>query len=530
MKHLKKIAAALALTLTLSACGGGTASSADQSFDYGGGTPLRILSGSENKELADILDVFSRDHHINIEMDYAGSLDIMRTLQGGAEDYDAVWPASSIWLNAGDTGHKVKHAESVSLTPVVFGIRQSLAEELGFVGREVSVGDILQATQTGKLRFCMTSATQSNSGCSAYIGFLYAMLGSPDIITADDLTSPTLAREMTALLAGVDRSSGSSDWLKELFLSGSYDAMVNYECLIISANRQLEAEGKETLYTVYPYDGLSLADSPLGYVDNGRQKQEDAFLTLQEYLLSDEVQAEIQRTGRRTGYEGVLAENSDVFRADWGIQASRVLSPNKMPAADVLFDCLNLYQTELKKPSLTVYCLDYSGSMRGEGRSRMVEAMEQVLIQKNAAQNFLQASENEITIVIPFDSAPRDVHTAAGNGSELEALYPCVEGESAGGGTDIYAAAADALDQLSAYDLSAYTPAVILLTDGQSDDHYTQFCQEYKAFGQDVPIFSIMFGDADPAQLNDLATLTNARVFDGRKDLVGAFRSVKGYN
>ena len=52
-----------------------------------------------------------------------------------------VWPASSLWLTAGDTQYRVKHAQSISITPVVFGIRRSLAEELGFVGREVSVSD-----------------------------------------------------------------------------------------------------------------------------------------------------------------------------------------------------------------------------------------------------------------------------------------------------------------------------------------------------------------------------------------------------
>ena len=46
----------------------------------------------------------------------------------------------------------------------------------------------------------------------------------------------------------------------------------------------------------------------------------------------------------------------------------------------------------------------------------------------------------------------------------------------------------------------------------------------------DVPVFSIMFGSADPTQLESLAELTHARVFDGREDLIGAFRSVKGYN
>ena len=148
---------------------------------------------------------------MNIEMDYQGSLDIMRALQGETIDYDAVWPASSLWLTAGDTQYRVKHAQSISITPVVFGIRQSLAS------------DLLSAIQAGELEFCMTSATQSNSGCSAYIGFLYALLGNPDVITSESLQTPGLSEQITQLLSGVDRSSGSSDWLKDLFLTGGYD-------------------------------------------------------------------------------------------------------------------------------------------------------------------------------------------------------------------------------------------------------------------------------------------------------------------
>ena len=539
MKRAVLSACILAFALLLTACGpassDSTASASDpasgeQAFNYGGDVTLRILSGSENQELEDILDDFAREYGVNIQMDYQGSLDIMRTLQGETVDYDAVWPASSLWLTAGDTQYRVKHAQSISITPVVFGIRQSLAEELGFVDTEVSVNDLLSAIQSGKLDFCMTSATQSNSGCSAYIGFLYALLGNPDVITSESLQAPGLSEQITQLLSGVDRSSGSSDWLKDLFLTGGYDAMVNYECLIISANQELEARGEETLYAVYPYDGLSIADSPLGYVDNGDAEKEQAFLDLQEYLLSSEVQNEIQHTGRRTGYEGVSEENHDVFRTDWGIQSDRVLSPIRMPSTDVLMECLNLYQTEFRKPSLTVYCLDYSGSMEGTGRAQMVEAMSQILIQENAEKNLLQASEHEVNILIPFEGYPRDIYTAVGNGSELESLYTQVEAEVATGGTDIYAAATEGLQQLGNYDLSQYTPAIILLTDGVSDGSIDAFQTAYEAFGADVPVFSIMFGSADPTQLEELAELTHARVFDGREDLIGAFRSVKGYN
>lgn len=158
-----------------------------QVFDYGGSQTLRILSGSENRELEQILDDFAREEHINIVMEYQGSLDIMRALESGTTDYDAVWPASSMWISAGDTSHRVKHSASISITPVVFGIRQSLAEELGFVGQEVSVSDILSAVSDGKLEFCMTSATQSNSGCCAYIGFFICPFGKPGY---DHLRSP----------------------------------------------------------------------------------------------------------------------------------------------------------------------------------------------------------------------------------------------------------------------------------------------------------------------------------------------------
>lgn len=246
MKRAVLSACILAFALLLTACGPassdsitstGDPASGEQTFHYGGDVTLRILSGSENQELEGILDDFARERGVNIEMEYQGSLDIMRTLQGETVDYDAVWPASSLWLTAGDTQYRVKHAQSISITPVVFGIRQGLAEELGFVGTEVSVSDLLSAIQSGKLNFCMTSATQSNSGCSAYIGFLYALLGNPDVITSESLQTPGLSEQITQLLSGVDRSSGSSDWLKDLFLTGGYDAMVNYECLIISANQ-----------------------------------------------------------------------------------------------------------------------------------------------------------------------------------------------------------------------------------------------------------------------------------------------------
>ena len=75
-------------------------------------------------------------------------------------------------------------------------------------------------------------------------------------------------------------------------------------------------------------------------------------------------------------------------------------------------------------------------------------------------------------------------------------------------------------------------PAVILMTDGQSNTGSTMsdLQAEYERIGKDIPIFCISFGEASEDQLDQIARLAKGRVFDGRKDLVTAFRNVKGYN
>lgn len=495
---------------------------------------IRIISGSENKELEPIIAEFVAKEKINVEMDYKGSLDIMRKMGEETFEYDAVWPAGGIWISAGDSNHRVKHQKSISVTPVVFGIRESLAEQLGFTEGDVSVSDILEAIRQKKMTFCMTSATQSNSGASAYIGFLYALLGGPDQITEEMLQNPELRKNISELLSGVDRSSGSSDWLKDMFLKGNFDAMVNYEALIISANRELEAAGKETLHVVYPYDGLSLADSPLAYYAPATpdEAKEKAFLTLQNYLLSEEAQNKIQQTGRRNAYGQVTAGNETVFRKEWGCDLDLVLSPINMPSRDILFESLSLYQTEFRKPSLTIYCLDFSGSMSGSGQRQLMEALEQVLDQEQAKKNLLQANPNEKNMFLLFNDSVFERYESSGKADDLKQVLNRIHGHEPYDGTDIYGTAIEALRELDALNLEDYNPAIILMSDGRSNgrDDYRDFENVYVEGSYDVPVFAIMFGDAREEEMVEITALTNGRVFDGREDLIGAFRKVKGYN
>ena len=186
--------------------------------------PLSIVAGSENKTLEPFILDWAARNNTALTVTYLGSVDISREIEKGtAGGYDAVWPAQSLWIALGDTGKVTKHAESILRSPVVLGLKKSIAQKLGWVGRDdITVQMIAKGASTNRFRLAMTSATQSNSGASAYIGFLYAMAGNPDLLTMANLSDLKVQDAVRALLAQVDRSSGSSGssgWLKDALVA-----------------------------------------------------------------------------------------------------------------------------------------------------------------------------------------------------------------------------------------------------------------------------------------------------------------------
>ncbi|KAA8828240.1 vWA domain-containing protein [Bifidobacterium tissieri] len=516
-----------------------------QEFKPKSGSPtatLKIASGSENREVAGAIQKAVDDSKVAVTLDYMGSLDIMNTLSNGGGDYDAVWPASSMWISMGDTKHIVKNAQSTSTTPIVFGIEKKTAQSLGWADNDgktkaVATTDLIDAVKAGQLKFSMTSATQSNSGASAYLAFLTAIAKTGQALTKDDLNNANVQNSVKTLLSGVDRSSGSSDWLKDMVVANPdrFDAMVNYESLVIQANKQLTKNGKDPLVAIYPADGIAVSDSPLGYVDRG-QKNDTAFGDFSKALQSKEAKLLFEQAGRRTGLGGVLTYASDAkvkdsFRSEWGINTtSEALKTIPMPAADVINASLDIYQSILRKPSWTVWVVDYSGSMTGTGKDGVVKGLNAALNPDQAKQAHIESGNEDVNVFIPFSSDA--FSPTKTTGTDTSAILNKGSDTMPTGGTDIYAGLQAALQNNMPDDFSKYTTAIVLMTDGQSQtSNKDAFTADYKSNGHEVPIFSIMFGEADPSQLQELASLSNAKVFDGRsEDLATVFRQVKGYN
>jgi Ca-activated chloride channel family protein len=502
----------MALLLSLSSC--------TEINDSERSVAFTILSSSENKNLEQMLTKFANKNKIDINFEYTGSLNIPALVKSSQKDYDAVWSSNSIW-NASISSSVIKNSRSISINPVIFAVKESKYKDLGF-SKDTVVKDIVKAVETGKLNFLMPSVTQTNSGASAYLGFLNSLAGNPPVLTEKDLNMPTLQNSLKSLFKGVARNSGSDEYLIDIYNEGNYDALVNYESSLIELNERLIKSKMEPLKFIYPPDGVSISDSPFAYIDNNDENKLEIFKKLQAFLLSEETQKELEEMGRRTSYGG-LVSNDKVFKESYGIDKSAYLSPIKYPAMSVINSALNLYQNLFRKPSVVAFCLDYSGSMSGEGNEQLVAAMEKILTHKLASEDLIQFSEKDIIYIIPFSNEVKYVESSE-SGLDTALLLDMIKQTEPRGGTDIYVPIEVAVKLLKKYDSNVYTKSIVLMTDGDSGGWFVS--EEFN----DIPVFSIMFGDANSEQLDYITELTNGKTFDGRVDLINAFKQIRAYN
>ena len=489
-----------------------------------------LISSSENKVFEEQIKSFAKKNKIDIDISYDDTLKITRRLNQG-EKYDAVWLANSIWTYAVDSNvTRISDTKATSINPIVFGIRKSKAEELGFVDKEVYTDDLVRVVQEGKLKFSMPNPTTTNSGASAYLGILTSLAGNPEVLTQEMLEDEELKEKLKNFFSGVERSSGDEAYLEEMFVKGDYEAVFTYESSIININKKLEAAGKEILYAIYPVDGVSISDSPIGYIDQKDEHKKEQYQLIANYLVSDEGQALLAKNGRRTWYGGVTdSADKSIFNPNWGIDTTHYISPLKYPSTTVIKQALTLYQNSLRKPVHVVFCLDFSGSMWGEGIDQLRDAMDYILTDR-AANDFLQFTGEDIIEVIP-DNSKVDTVWYSHSDEELLVLNERIKDLSPNGGTALYPAAQKAITLLQNEDTSKYNTSVIVMTDGAGNvGKYSDLENYYHSINSNIPIYSIQFSAADITQLEKMAKLSNGKVFDGRNSLIDAFMEVRGYN
>lgn len=500
---------------------------AGEVFDDGS---FKILSTYENKDLEEEIVEYGRKNGISISFKYSEDLESVATLNS-TNNYDAVWASNSIWLYQ-VTGSTITNSKSISVNPVVLAVKKSKAQEFGLTSGNVKNSDILNVIKEKKLKYVMSSVVKTNSGATAYLSFLNSLAGSPEILTEDMLDDSTLKSNMIDLFSGVERVSGTDSFLEDMFVnSDDYEAVIAAETSLIRINKKLVEDGKEPLYLIYPVDGVAINDSPFAYVSRGQDENvKEQFEKIQSYLLSKSEQKKLEKTGRRTWYGGIKANTSKTeFNPNWGIDTTKYLVPFNYPSKSVINKATALYLDEFRKPSHTVFLLDYSGSMSGEGEEQLTAAMENILDYANASKDLIQFSDKDKITIIPFSSMPKTPFSRSDFSSDQQMISK-IKSLYTSGGTNIYDSSIDGLKILKD-ESSEYNKTIILMTDGQSNSGSQSSLEYYyRSNYLNIPIYSIMFGNASSEQLSDIATLTNAKVFDGRSDLLSAFKEVRSYN
>ena len=126
-----------------------------------------ILSNPDNILYSDEVIKFGKENDINITFVQADDLEAIDLLEMDSSKYDAVWLSNSTWLYMLN-GVSTSNSKSVSINPVVFGVKKSKAEKLGFIGKDIYNKDIVDAIKAGKLSYVMSSVTKTNTGMIAY--------------------------------------------------------------------------------------------------------------------------------------------------------------------------------------------------------------------------------------------------------------------------------------------------------------------------------------------------------------------------
>jgi Ca-activated chloride channel family protein len=513
----------LAVAINLIGCswGAGTPST--------GATDLRILAGSEVRPLEPEILRAAQTAGVSVQIAYSGTLDMVDRINEG-EPFDAILPPSGAYPTLALKTRPVAR-EKLFYSRVVLGVKQSRAQALGWDQRMPSWSDVTQAVRRGQLTYAMTNPTSSNTGMSALFAVAASVAGKMEGLRASEVNR----QAMRDFLSGQKLTAGSSEWLADAYVreQDRLDGLVNYEAVLLRLNERPDLREKLTL--IYPKEGVISADYPL------------LLLTPEKQAVYDRLVAALKAPAFQAGpvARAYLRPLDPTIPHAPGLSDAVVVElafPNNLQVIDAV---LASYQAELRRPATSIYLLDVSGSMRGQRIAGVKAALEVLsgLNPQGRHARYIRFQSRERVVLIPFSGAPDTParfsfeDKAEWEGTEAT-LRSYIEHLHAGGGTAIYSALA------AAYQIAGEERArdperlvsVVLLTDGENNEGLTfeefqrQWMQALLGTSEPVRTFPILFGEASVSELDQIASLTGGRSFDGRAgNLNTVFSEIRGY-
>jgi Ca-activated chloride channel family protein len=501
----------------LSSCG---------SSSVGASDTLNIIGGSELKDMAPILTDAQHATGVKVVFTYTGSLDGADQIASGTTQ-DAAWFASDKYIALAGASNKVLEHKNIMHTPVILGVKRSVAQRLGWDHGDVRWRDVARAAASGQFHFAMTSPTASNSGFSALVGVADA-LANGEALTASSID----ATGLRGFFKGQALTSGSSGFLVDAYTKSqdALDGIVNYESVLVSMNASGQLH--EPLVLLYPKEGIVTADYPLMLLNS---KKRAAYDKLVAYLTRPDVQAKIQTlTARRATTPGVAPDS----RLRQGV----LIEANFPADLQVVQTLLDDYQSELRRPASTVYVLDVSGSMEGDRLSRLKQALTGLTgADTSFSGHFSRFNPREHVELVVFndhivETRGFTIVSTDPSSAPLTGLRNTVSSLQADGGTAIYSALEQAYtvaENQAQTNPDSYV-SIVLLTDGENNAGVPPQTFLDDVLSRPAPsrirVFTVLFGEASPDALQQIAQATGGQVFDARTaKLTDVFKEIRGY-
>lgn len=498
---------------------------------------LTVLAGSELVDVLDneqLMDDLHDQTGVTLRPTYRGTLEGADEIVSGFE-YDLAWFSSDHYLRLllEDRGlPDPPESEAVMRSPVVLGVKQSVARDLGWTSAtRVTWSDIADAAAAGELRFAMTNPASSNSGFSALVGVAAAFDPTDGPLQSEDVDRAKLSN----LFSGQTATAGSSAYVTERFIDqqDQLDGIINYESELLTLNENTTLP--DGLELIYPADGAVYADYPLNLLDPNRQ---DAYARVIEWLHTPGTQDRLTRdTKRRPAVEGVAPDTSIPDR-----RPSALPLPADLGTADQL---IFSYLDEFRRPARTHYVLDMSTSMAGQRIRDLQRAFESLTGNEDSITGqFARFRKDERITILPYAgkvATPRDflARDPVRRPQELDSLRTFVRGLPLSQGTAVYDGLDTAYRRARAETVAneGYVTSIVLMTDGESNAGLTlaDFRAKFQQDGYDqlrVPTFVVMFGEdqAAWAAVEETAVLTGGELFDATAtSLRDAFQEIRGY-
>ncbi len=547
---MRRLALALALlaAAALTACGKRDDRAPAQTPPAAAKATLQVLATSDLKDIEPLAAQIEAATGVAVKFRFGGTMESTQEVLSGSTA-DAAWFANAKYLLSDAAGQgRVKLQEKIMLSPIAVGVSESDAARFGWNKPDARLtwADITKAAKRGELRYALSNPATSNQGFMALLGVVAAAGGKGEALTAADVDRQAIADFLT----GYKIVGDNSTYLAEQFAKQQgtrANAFINYESWLLSLN----ASGKlrEKLHLIYPFEGVSTADYPFMLLNDAKRAD---YLKVVEYLKGDTAQLWLARqTLRRPMKAELAAQVADLLPAR-GVQVELPFSPDRQ-LADGLIDA---YLNEFRKPIASTFVLDTSGSMQGQRREQLVEAIHYLAgADVSLTGRVAKLTNREKLWFLPFSDRPREpvlfeipAGTRVAKGvapqadtdakkAELQRVRDAADALRMNGGTALYDSVLAALNHmLEQRKLHPdYQYSVVAFTDGKNTvgRNLEAFKQAYEQLPEDVrgiPVFMVLYGDAAEADLKQLVSITGGRVFDARKTpLYAVFKDIRSY-